>query len=77
MRYAFIEQHCGSYPVQALCAALQVSDSGFAAWQRGEGPQKWLGDSALLKLIREIHDGTKAAYGSPRSSRSSRGAVFR
>jgi putative transposase len=61
-----MEQHCGSYPVQALCAALQVSDSGFAAWQRGEGPQKWLSDSALLKLIREIHEETKAAYGSPR-----------
>jgi len=66
VRYAFIEQQSGSYPVQALCAALQVSDSGFAAWQRGEGPQKWLSDSALLKLIREIHNETKAAYGSPR-----------
>jgi putative transposase len=52
--------------VQALCAALQVSDSGFAAWQRGDGPQKWLSDRALLQLIREIHEETKAAYGSPR-----------
>jgi putative transposase len=52
--------------LQALCAALQVSDSGFAAWRRGEGPTKWLSDSALLKLIREIHAKTKAAYGSPR-----------
>ena len=66
MRYAFIDQHRDSYPLQALCAALQVSDSGFAAWQRGEGPTKWLSDEALLKLIREIHAQTKAAYGSPR-----------
>ena len=66
MRYAFIEQHCGSYPVQALCRSLQVSDSGFAAWQRSEGPKKWLSDSKLLKLIRQIHEQTKAAYGSPR-----------
>jgi putative transposase len=66
VRYAFIEQHRGSYPLQALCAGLQVSDSGFAAWQRGEGPTKWLSDSALLKRIREIHTETKAAYGSPR-----------
>ena len=66
MRYAFIEQNRGSYPVQALCAALQVSDSGFAAWQRGEGPTKWLSDGELLKRIREIHEETKAAYGSPR-----------
>jgi putative transposase len=66
VRYAFIEQHRDSYPVQALCAALEVSDSGFAAWQRSEGPTKWLSDSALLKLIRQIHAETKAAYGSPR-----------
>ena len=66
MRYAFIDQHRDSYPVQALCSALQVSDSGFAAWQQSEGPTKWLSDSQLLKLIREIHEETKAAYGSPR-----------
>jgi len=66
VRYAFIEQNRGSYPVQALCAALQVSDSGFTTWQRGEGPTKWLSDGELLKLIREIHQETKAAYGSPR-----------
>jgi putative transposase len=66
VRYAFIEQNRDSYPLQALCAALEVSDSGFASWQRGEGPTKWLSDSALLKLIRAIHAQTKAAYGSPR-----------
>ena len=66
MRYAFIEQHCDSYPQQMLCTALQVSDSGFASWQCGEGPKKWLSDTALLKRIREIHEETKAAYGSPR-----------
>lgn len=66
MRYAFIDQHRDSYPVQTLCTALRVSDSGFAAWQQSEGPTKWLSDSKLLQLIREIHEETKAAYGSPR-----------
>ncbi|MGH9806999.1 MAG: IS3 family transposase, partial [Terriglobia bacterium] len=66
MRYAFIEQHRDSYPLQALCAALEVSDSGFATWQRGAGPTQWLSNAVLLKLIREIHTETKAAYGSPR-----------
>ena len=66
MRYAFIEQHCDSYPLQMLCTALQVSDSGFTSWQRSDGPKKWLSDGALLKRIREIHEETKAAYGSPR-----------
>lgn len=66
MRYAFVEQHRDSYPLQRLCAAVQVSDSGFASWQGGEGPTKWLSDRALLERIREIHEETKAAYGSPR-----------
>jgi putative transposase len=66
VRYAFIEQLGDSYPLQMLCTALQVSDSGFTSWQRSDGPQQWLSDSALLKRIREIHEETKAAYGSPR-----------
>jgi len=66
VRYAFIDQHCDSYPLQTLCTVLQVSDSGFVAWQQSEGPTKWLSDSKLLELIREIHGETKAAYGSPR-----------
>ena len=66
MRYAFIERHRDSYPLRALCTALQVSDSGFVTWQRGAGPTKWLSDGALLTKIREIHQETKAAYGSPR-----------
>lgn len=66
MKYAFIDQHRDSYPLQALCAALGVSDSGFASWRRGEGPRKRLSDRALLQLIRQIHTETKGAYGSPR-----------
>ena len=66
MRYAFVDRHRGSYPLQALCRALQVSDSGFAAWRQSDGPTKWLSDGKLLELIREIHAETKAAYGSPR-----------
>jgi len=49
-----------------LCTALQVSDSGFTSWQRSDGPKQWLSDSELLKRIREIHEETRAAYGSPR-----------
>jgi putative transposase len=66
VRYAFIDQHCDSYPLQMLCRALQVSDSGFTSWQRSDGPRQWLSDGELLERIREIHEETKAAYGSPR-----------
>jgi putative transposase len=66
VKYAFIDQHRDSYPLQLLCTALQVSDSGFTSWQRSDGPKKWLSDGELLARIREIHEETKAAYGSPR-----------
>jgi putative transposase len=66
VRYAFIERHYDSYPLQMLCMALQVSDSGFTSWRRSDGPKKWLREGEWLRRIREIHEKTKAAYGSPR-----------
>jgi hypothetical protein len=33
--------------------------SGFAAWQGGEGSQKWLSHRDLLARIREIYEETK------------------
>lgn len=65
VRYAHIEQNRDSYRPQSLCATLPGSDSGFAACQCGEGPKKLLSECALLARIREIHEETKAAYGSP------------
>lgn len=66
MRYAWIENNGGSYPVEALCEALGVSPSGFACWRRGGGRHKRLSDAQLLALIRAIHAETRGAYGSPR-----------
>lgn len=34
MRYAFIASQSEAYPISALCRALQVSVSGYYAWQR-------------------------------------------
>ena len=66
MKYAFIERECDSYPLAALCAVLEVSDSGFFSWRQSRGPTKWLSDRELLRHIRLIHAETRAAYGSPR-----------
>lgn len=66
MKYAFVEQECDSYPVAALCAALEVSASGFYSWRRSSGPTCWLTDRELLRHIRLVYDEAKGAYGSPR-----------
>lgn len=66
MRYAWIENQRGSYALEALCEALGVSPSGFAAWKRGGSCRRRLTDTQLLTLIRAIHAESKGAYGSPR-----------
>ena len=66
MKYAWIDKQRDSYGLEALCASLGVSSSGFAAWKRGGCRQKRLSDTQLLTLIRAVHVQFKAAYGSPR-----------
>ena len=66
MKYAWIERQRGSYALEALCTALGVSPSGFAAWNRGGQREIRLSDAQLLALIRAAHAESKAAYGSPR-----------
>jgi putative transposase len=66
VRYAFVDRQSGSYPVEMLCQAMQVSPSGYASWKRGERPRKRLTDDQLIVLIRAVHARTRGAYGSPR-----------
>ena len=66
MKYAWIQKQRGSYAVEALCTALDVSASGFAAWKHGGRRRKRLSDTQLLTFIRAVHVESKAAYGSPR-----------
>lgn len=41
MTFAFIRQHRQDYPVTRLCAALDVSSSGYYAWlDRPESPRQ-------------------------------------
>jgi putative transposase len=66
VKYAWIDKQREVYPLEALCAALAVSPSGYSHWKGRGGPRKRLSDAALLALIRSIHAETKEAYGAPR-----------
>ena len=73
MRYAWIDAQTKQHPLAELCAALEVSISGFRAWKRGGTPQrKRLTAHQTLALIRAIHAEFKGAYGSPRVVRELR-----
>lgn len=66
MRYAFIERHEKSFPVQVMCRVLNVSRSGYYDWRnRGVSPRQ-LRQAALESQIRIIHQESRGTYGSPR-----------
>jgi putative transposase len=66
MRFAFILVEKASWPVTAMCAALQVSPSGFYAWQRHAPSEHDKKDDRLKVLIHESFDKSRKTYGSPR-----------
>jgi len=73
VRYAWIDAQTKQYALAELCAALEVSVSGFRAWKRGGTPQrKRLTANQTLAMIRAIHAEFKGAYGSPRIVRELR-----
>jgi transposase InsO family protein len=54
------------YPLADLCAALQVTRSGYHAWvARWPGPRAQA-DAALVPLITQAHAESRQTYGSPR-----------
>jgi putative transposase len=77
VKYAWIERHVKHYPLAMLCSTLEVSISGYRAWNRGGKPARMrLTDVQLLALIRAIHKEFKGAYGSPRMVDEVRGRGF-
>jgi putative transposase len=66
VKYAWIDAARAHYPLEQLCAVLNVSASGYAAWRRGGQVTTRLTDAQLLTLIRAIHREFKGRYGWPR-----------
>jgi transposase InsO family protein len=52
--------------VRLLCELYKVTPAGFYAWHKRGVCQRIRDDSKLLGQIREIFDGSKETYGSPR-----------
>ena len=52
--------------MNAMCDALSVSESGFAAWRAGSTAKRWLSTPHLLAIICAIHAEYDGAYGAPR-----------
>ena len=66
MIFRFIAAEKANHPIALLCEVLEVSRSGFHAWQRRPRSRRAGQDAALLGLIEPIHRESRRTYGSPR-----------
>jgi transposase InsO family protein len=66
VKYAFIKDSLSRYPVQAACATLGVSRSGYYAWVDRPASVGELRRAELAQEIQIIHRENRQVYGSPR-----------
>ena len=66
MKYIFVRDHRGAFPVDLMCKTLGVGSSGFYAWlKRPESPRS-LENRRLLMEIKVVHQKSRKTYGGPR-----------
>jgi transposase InsO family protein len=63
VRYQFITDHQSEHRITAMCRALQVSRSGYYAWQARPESDRARRNHRLLARIRHIHTRSREAYG--------------
>lgn len=66
MRYQFIDQHREQFSISLMCEVLEVSRSGYYAWQQRPVSQREMENQKLLERIKQIHQECYQSYGSPR-----------
>lgn len=64
--FRFIAARKAEYSVKTMCRVLDVSRSGFHAWERRPACQREVDDRQLLDRIERIHDRSRGTYGSRR-----------
>src|SRR5690349_4914921 len=77
MKFRFIRDHRGDFPVRLMCRVLKTSPSGFYDWlHRPESPRA-MENRALVEKIQAIHSDSRRTYGSPRVHASLQDAGYR
>lgn len=66
MRFAWIKEHVSEFSVACMCNVLEVSRSGFYAWQKRPASKRALDREVLVQKIRVAHVQSRGIYGSPR-----------
>lgn len=63
MKYGFMQTHDQEFRVTPMCRVLQVSRSGFYAWQRRGTSARTQANQTLIDRMRVLHQQTREAYG--------------
>ena len=66
MRYRFVHDHSGRFPVRRMCWVFNISPSAYYAWLRRGESRRVREDRRLLVEIKAIHQENRETYGSPR-----------
>lgn len=66
MKYALITEHVGQFSVTLMCAALNVSRSGYYRWLNREPSPREMRRSMLTEKVVDLYATYKARYGAPR-----------
>lgn len=61
-----IEELSQEYPIRELCAALNVSRSGYYAWRAGQESARELANREMAQQIKQLFEAKRQRYGSPR-----------
>ena len=70
MKYQFMHNHKHIFPIIIQCQVLTVKSSGYYAWIRRSPSRRAIENARLLGKIRDIHEGSRQTYGSPRVFRA-------
>jgi transposase InsO family protein len=66
MKFGFVDEHRGVWPVPLMCPVLGLSASGYHAWPASTESRRAAANRALIEDIRLIHAESCGPYGSPR-----------
>ncbi len=64
--FGFIAAEKANHPISLMCRMLEVSRSGFHAWERRAPSDRQLTDTWLLEKVKQIHAENRGVYGAPR-----------
>lgn len=71
MKFAFIrDELAGEFHIVDCCRVLKVSKSGYYRWLKSPVGKRAQRKSALVTLIREVHEENRRVYGSPRITKA-------